>query len=88
MNHEQIMTQINEGSTANVCLQWMEPIFEQVSNTIVENLKHKVRNGESSELLLASGVASLIAIDDLKAKLQSIARNGNAVRKRLEDKDE
>lgn len=88
MDHEKIVSQINNGSTASVCLQWMQPIFDEVESNIITNLKTKVRQGEVRESVLLSGVSSLIAIEDLKFKLQGIARVGDSARKKLEGEDE
>lgn len=88
MNHEDTLSKMNEGRTAQVCLEWMQPMFEQCEKNIVANLKRVIREGKFNETILASGVASLVAIEDLQSMLRATINSGAGASKLLEDNQE
>lgn len=87
MKHDELLSQVNEGRTAAVCLQWMAPIFDECEKSIIANLKNSYRTGQTSEMHLASGVASLCTIEDLKSKLSSLSQRGEGAHKKLGEED-
>lgn len=76
MDKEELVSKMNDGRTASVLLNWMDPVFKEVSESLLASLKSNFRNGTYSELLLACHVAQLCALDDLKNKISSVAKGG------------
>lgn len=83
MDADKIMSRINEGTTAAVCLNWMEPFFKEIETSIISDLKNSYRMGKYTEASLASCAASLLVIEELKNKLSSKARAAESARKEL-----
>lgn len=81
---EELVSKMNQGHQAQVCLNWLEPVFEECEKAVIANLKHSYRGGKHSEVILASGVASLCTLEDLKSKLSSLVRQGEGAHKALE----
>ncbi len=88
MNNEELMSKINEGRHAAVCLQWMGPLFETCEKNIIANLKNSYRMGKYTEVVLASGIASLCTLEDLKSMLTSLSKTGESAYKQVERGDD
>lgn len=84
---EKTLSEVNEGRHAVLCAQWMSPIFAASEAAIIANLKNAYRSGEYTESVLASGVAGLCVLEDLKQRVHSIARRGESASKRMENHD-
>jgi len=87
MPEDDLISQLNDGRTANVLLEWMGPIFEEVEKSTVNSLKSNFRNGSYTELVLACHVAQLCAIEDLKTRIKGIAARGDYAAKRLHQEE-
>lgn len=85
MTDEKTLSRVNEGRTAQVCLEWMTPMFEKAEKNIISNLKRVIRDGSFSETLLASGLSSLVAIEDLQSMLKATINSGAGASKLLEE---
>lgn len=85
MTHDELLSQVNEGRTASVCMQWMEPLFVDLEKTVIQNLKSAYRTGKYSEVVLASGVAALCTLEDLRSKLSSMSKRGEGAFKKIEE---
>lgn len=87
VNHEELLSKVSSGTQAQVCLGWMEPIFDKCEKAIIANLKGSYRGGKYDESILASGVASLCTIEDLKSMLSGMVRTGEGAHKKIEETD-
>lgn len=77
------MGELNDGRTASILLNWLRPILEQVEIDILNSMKFAFRQGKWTESLLASHIAQLTAIDDLKTKIKGIAVRGERASEEL-----
>lgn len=80
---ERLLSQINESRTAHVFTEWVKPIFDEEARELIESMKTNFRSGKYTELLLASHVAQLCVLDNLKARIASLAAKGDAAAKEL-----
>lgn len=87
MNKEELLTQVNEGRTAQVTLQWMQPLFDKQEKQTVESVKALFRAGKHTELVLACHVARLCAIEDLRTELQGLSRRAQSAAESLDEGD-
>lgn len=78
MAKDDLLSHVNEGRTASIMLQWMDPLFAEVEQELVASLKSNFRAGTYTELLLACHVAQLCSIEDLKTKIRSLAHRGDS----------
>lgn len=81
---EKFITQINDGRQAQVCLNWLEPLLLDLEKNNVAQLKNAYRTGKYSEVVLASGIASLCTLEDLRHKLQAKIRAAEGAQKNIE----
>jgi hypothetical protein len=85
MNKEELLSQMNEGRTAQVTLQWMRPLFENQEKQTIESVKALFRAGKHTELVLACHVARLCAIEDLKTELEGLSRRAQSAADKLNE---
>lgn len=88
MNHEELLSKVNEGRTASVALQWLQPVFDGCEKELNDSMKTLFRAGKYTESILVSHVAQLVAIDTLREKLLSMGRAGETSAKQLRQEDD
>jgi hypothetical protein len=88
MSKDDLLSQLNDGRTANVLLQWMDPIFKDVERDLLNSLKSNFRQGTYSELLLACHVAQLCSLEDLQTRIKGIAARGDSAATKINEPDE
>lgn len=84
MEKEDLLSQIHESRMASVVMGWLDPVFDNVEENLLNSLKSNFRSGTYTELLLACHVAQLVALEDLKTKIKGIAVRGDYAQKELE----
>lgn len=82
MNEDQL-SQVNQGRTASIILNWLDPVIKKLEEEALQRLKSLYRSGNYSESKLASGVAELIAIDSMKDKLKAMVNAADSISKEV-----
>jgi hypothetical protein len=85
MSKDDLLSQLNDGRTANVLLQWMDPIFKDVESNLLNSLKSNFRAGTYTELVLACHVAQLCSLEDLRTTIKGIAARGDTAANKIHE---
>ena len=72
----------------SVCLQWMDPIFSSREVQVLNSLKSIFRVGKYTEQVLACHIAQLVAIEDIRNQMKSIAAAGDNAASQIIDRED
>lgn len=84
-DHEKLISQINDGRQAQVCLNWLEPILAGLEKNNIEALKIAYRSGKYTETILASGISSLCSLQHLREILEAKVRQSQGAQLQVEE---
>ncbi len=79
MDNEQAIEQINLGRRATYAMDFIEGILSQQEVVHVTRIKQLFRDGDYSQQKLLACAASLCTLDDIRAKLIRLSKDGERV---------
>lgn len=85
MNHEDKVKKVNEGRSAVLALQILEPLFKDMEKDLLASVKVLFRTGKYDEQVLACHVAQLVALEDIRGRLEGAQRTGESYFKQIEE---